>query len=52
MGKLIYVKDDGTTIELSIGEGLVVEGNTLKVVDAYVLNSFLDTFKLDKMLIS
>ena len=52
MGKLIYIHEDGTITELIIGEGLVVEGKTLKVVDTCVVKSVLDALKLDEMLIS
>ena len=52
MGKLLYIFEDGTTTELTIGEGLVVEGSVLKVVNSCVVKSILDSFKLDEMLIS
>lgn len=51
MGKLLYI-EDGNTIELTIGEGLVVENNTLKIVNSCVIQSLLNSFKLNKMLIS
>ena len=52
MGKLLYINEDGTIIELTIGEGLVVENNTLKIVNSCVIQSLLNTFKLNEMLIS
>lgn len=52
MGKLLFIHEDGSITELTIGDGLVVENDTLKIVDAYVTNSFLDTLKLNEMLIS
>lgn len=52
MGRLLYINEDGTTIELTIGEGLVVENNTLKIVNPCVIQSLLNPFKLNEMLIS
>ena len=52
MGKLLYINEDGTIIELTIGEGLVVENNTLKIINSCVIQSLLNTFKLNEMLIS
>lgn len=52
MGKLIYIHNNGTITELTIGEGLIVEGGTLKVVDTCAVKSVLDALKLDEMLIS
>lgn len=52
MGRLLYINEDGTTIELTIGEGLVVENNTLKIVNPCVIQSLLNSFKLNEMLIS
>ena len=52
MGKLLYIHEDGAITELVIGDGLVVEDNTLKVVNTCVIKSVLDAFKLDEMLIS
>ena len=52
MGKLIYIHEDGTITELIIGEGLIVEGGTLKVIDSCVIKPVLDALKLDEMLIS
>lgn len=52
MGKLLYIHENGSITELTIGEGLVVENDTLKIVDACVIQSILDSFKLNEMLIS
>ena len=52
MGKLLYIFEDGTTTELAIGEGLIVEDKTLKIVNPCVIQSLLNTFKLNEMLIS
>lgn len=52
MGKLLYVLDDESVIELTIGEGLIVEDYTLKIVNPYVIKSILNSFKLNEMLIS
>ena len=52
MGKLLYILEDGSTTELIIGDGLVVENDTLKIVNSCVVQSLLNSFKLDEMLIS
>lgn len=52
MGKLLYIHEDGTMTELTIGEGLVVENNTLKIINSCIIQSLLNTFKLNEMLIS
>lgn len=51
MGKLLYIENENI-IELIIGEGLVVENNTLKIVNPCVIQSLLNSFKLNEMLIS
>ena len=52
MGKLLYIHEDGSITELTIGEGLVVENDTLKIVNSCVVQSLLNSFKLNEMLIS
>ena len=52
MGKLLYIHEDGSITELTIGDGLVVEGDVLKVVNSCVVKSILNSFKLNEMLIS
>ena len=52
MGKLLYKNEDDTIIELTIGEGLIVENDIIKIVNNCVIQSLLNTFKLNEMLIS
>ena len=52
MGKLLYKNEEGTVIELTIGDGLIIENNTIKIVNNCVIQSLLNTFKLNEMLIS
>lgn len=52
MGKLLYIHEDGSITELAIGEGLIVENDTLKIANSCVAQSLLNSFKLNEMLIS
>lgn len=52
MGKLLYMHEDGMITELTIGDGFIVDGDTLRIIDVCVINSILNSFKLNDMLIS
>lgn len=52
MGKLLYKNKDDTIIKLIICESLIIENNIIKIINNCVIQSLLDTFKLNEMLIS
>lgn len=52
MGKLLYIHEDDSITELTIGEGLVVENDVLKIVNSCIVQSLLNSLKLNEMLIS